>query len=58
MHKVQTYISTGLTSQAAQRLWKLMLAKIFTKVNGRNEIFEKKIHGKEESHDRANPLLG
>ena len=28
------------------------------KNNGRNEIFEKKMHGKEVSHDRATALLG
>ena len=33
-------------------------AKFYWKNNGRNEIFEKKMHGKEVSHDRAKPLLG
>lgn len=33
--------------------------KNFTKkCNGRNEMFEKKIHVKEVSHDRAIPLSG
>ena len=32
------------------------LQKFYYKNNGRNEIFEKKIHGKEVSHDRAIPL--
>ena len=30
----------------------------FTDKNGRNEIFEKKMHGKEVLHDRAKRLLG
>ena len=34
------------------------LAKFYWKNNGRNEIFEKKMHGKEVSHDRVKPLLG
>ena len=34
------------------------LQKFYCKNNGRNEIFEKNIHGKEVSHDRAKPLLG
>ena len=33
------------------------LAKFYSKSNGRIEIFEKKIHGKEVSHDRVKPLL-
>ena len=34
------------------------LTKFYWKNNGRNEIFEKKIQGKEVSHERAKPLLG
>ena len=34
-----------------------MLSKILLKNNGRIKIFEKKIHGKEVSHDRVKPLL-
>ena len=34
------------------------LAKFYCKNNGRNEIFEKKMHGKEVLHGRAKPLLG
>ena len=34
-----------------------MLSKILLKSNGRIEIFEKKIHGKEVSHDKVKPLL-
>ena len=33
------------------------LAKFYFKSNGRIEIFKKKIHGKEVSHDRVKPLL-
>ena len=36
----------------------LMLTKFLLKSNGRNEIFEKKIQGKEVSNDGAQPLLG
>ena len=42
----------------ASKIWEQMLSKILLKNNGRNEIFEKKIHGKEVSHDRAIPLSG
>ena len=42
----------------ASKIWEPMLSKILLKNNGSNEIFEKKIHGKEVSHDRAKPLLG
>ena len=33
------------------------LAKFYFKSNGRIDIFKKKIHGKEVSHDRVQPLL-
>ena len=42
----------------ASNIWEPMLSKILMKNNGRNEIFAKKIHGKEVSHDRAIPLSG
>ena len=34
------------------------LQKFYYKNSGKNEIFEKNIHGKEVSHDRAVPLSG
>ena len=41
----------------ASKIWEPMLSKILLKNNGSNEIFEKKIHGKEVSHERVKPLL-
>ena len=43
----------------ASKLLGINACQNFTKKsNGRNEIFEKKTHGKEMSHDGIKPLLG